>query len=353
MKSEKRIPLTSRLLSAPIHVFWNITNKCNLYCKHCSANAGERLPAELTTSEALRLTKKLIDAKVLSISFTGGEPLLREDLFTIISAINGRMSVSLSTNGTMITNHIVHRLIENKIKKISVSLDGSRPETNDFIRGGSFDKIIKGIERLSEINAKISIVTVITKSNYKDIPNLVKLAYNLNVDNIGFTGLKPVGRAKSNLSDLMPTPKEKARIAELIYGLSEEYGNFIGSEYQYWYSLFKQDPDFSNRSQCFLPCDAGKASCAITADGNLVPCNILMSIKCGNVREKDFLTIWKNSEVLNKFRELSNSHLEDTAWKCKNCKFNSICAGGCRAAAFNFYGSWTAPDPMCWYEPDV
>jgi len=134
---------------APILVVWNFTWACNLRCKHCYASAGPRpRPSELTTEEALRTVRKLADAGVTIIAFSGGEPLMRKDIFEVLGvARDYGIYTALATNGTLITREVARRLRELDICYVEISVDGANPETHDAFRGvpGDFAAALRGV----------------------------------------------------------------------------------------------------------------------------------------------------------------------------------------------------------------
>jgi SynChlorMet cassette radical SAM/SPASM protein ScmE len=340
-------------IQGPSVVFWNVTNQCNLSCKHCIKSSIESASNELSTTEAVDLVSQMSNVGVLKVVITGGEPFTRKDIFTIIQElVVNKILILLLSNGTLITEEIASKIAAHGVRDISVSLEGSKPEINDCIRGaGSFEQALKGISNLQKYGLEVLMQVTVNKKNYRDLSAIVQLAQELGIKQVAFQILDPWGRAHDNEIELLPSKKENIFIAEKIMSMSEKYGDFIQSEYINWAKLFKNDITIQHMDGNLLDCGAGIDKCAITTKGDILPCNKLDNIKCGNIRRESFISIWNNSIALNEFRKLSKMHIKDTKYKCRQCKFNRICSGGCRASAYHAYGDLTAPDPICWYEP--
>lgn len=168
------------LVSAPVRFVIDITYRCNMHCTHCHAKAGEVAPRllenELTTTEVTDLLKELDEMKVFDITITGGEPILRSDLIEIIrySRNLNFSTLTLITNGSLVSEETAKSLLHAGLNQIRVSLDGLE-SVNDEIRGpGNFEKATKGIENLLKFFPSLKILTVLTRKNYKNFPELTE-----------------------------------------------------------------------------------------------------------------------------------------------------------------------------------
>ena len=142
-----------QLLKAPFLVVWNFTNACNLRCKHCYQNAGERLTNELSTKEKIAVVNELADAGVVAIAFSGGEPLASPEFFDIAKTVRDKgLYVALATNGTMLTKDKARILRKIDVCYVEVSLDAASPELHDSFRGisGSYARSLEGIRNCVE-----------------------------------------------------------------------------------------------------------------------------------------------------------------------------------------------------------
>ncbi|UCH71784.1 MAG: radical SAM protein, partial [Thermoplasmatales archaeon] len=166
------------ITGAPFLVVWDITYACNLKCKHCYANAGKTLKDEMTTDEAMQAIDKLDRASVPAIAFSGGEPLVRKDIFELTSYAQDKgIYVGMATNGTMISEQKAREMKESGVQFVQISLDGSSAETHDSFRGikGVYDKTIEGIKNCVKEDFFVNIATTGTKYNYNEIPKIVDL----------------------------------------------------------------------------------------------------------------------------------------------------------------------------------
>ncbi len=340
---------------APFLIVWNFTNACNLRCKHCYQNAEKPTPDELTTEEALEVVDKMADAGVAYIAFSGGEPLVRKDLFDIIERIKKReMAFSLATNGTLLTKKTVEKLKEYNCLYIQVSLDGAKPWTHDLFRGRkSFERVLNGIKNAVESGITVGVATTVTKFNYEEVYDIIKLAEELGVNIFMYYNFIPTGRGKEMIDlDLSPEERESllrymasqinkrnisllttapqySRISISCGGLSLTHFDTIGPR---------------SKNLVFLAefvggCGAGRLYCALQPNGDITPC-VFIPIILGNILKDDLLSIWHNSEVLKKIRA------RDEFVGCSKCKYINIC-GGCRARAYSYFGNLQGPDPGC------
>ena len=183
-------------LSAPVNVTWEVTYTCNLSCIHCLSNSGRKGPQGLTTQECLRVIDILADQKVFQLSIGGGEPFTRPDFLDLVDHAHRRGLVTcISTNGTLITEEVVHRL-EHPLVYVQVSLDGATPRSNDAIRGdGSFLKAVRALELLGRRNIGLSLNTVLTCLNFPELDQLSDLAARVGA-RLRVSRFRPSGRGK-------------------------------------------------------------------------------------------------------------------------------------------------------------
>lgn len=204
---------------APFLVVWDITYACNLKCKHCYATAGKPLLDELTTEEAKQAIDKLDKAGVPIIAFSGGEPLVRRDIFELSRyAADKGIYVAMATNGTLITKEIAKKMKKSGIQFVQISLDGADAKTHDGFRGvpGAFDRTIKGIKNCVEQGFFVNISTTVTHYNYKQIPKIIDLCEKLGVNWFMAYNFVPVGRGDYiKKSDL--TAEEREELLKMLW----------------------------------------------------------------------------------------------------------------------------------------
>jgi radical SAM protein with 4Fe4S-binding SPASM domain len=345
----------SHHLSAPTFVIWEITGACNLRCRHCLSGSGKKVAGEVSTGTAKRIIDMCADMGVLTLNFSGGEPLLRTDIMEISSyASSKRMALELLTNGTMITEEVITGLNGTNVSSVQVSLDGLAP-SHDLFRGrpGAFDQAMAGISALKEGGFTIAISAVIHRKNIREIPPLIDLAIDVGADLFKTTLFMPAGRGKQNELDLMLSPDDVKRFAELIREKEESVGDAIRVSTEQIYPWLMKEESRSNEGSSppvyglNLGCTAGNSSFYITPDGKAAPCPFLRNFIAGDLTKESARDIWRHSPTFDIFRTITSQKLEG---KCADCiHLGKECYGGCRAAAYTYTGNLYAADPLCWY----
>ncbi len=320
-------------LSAPVNITWEITHQCNLKCAHCLSSSSVASPGELSLDECRGIVDQLADLKVFEINFGGGEPLLKEYFLPLLRYIHTKGIVTcVSTNGTVLTDEAVEVFAGSPLVNVQVSLDGATAEVNDRIRGrGTYERIIRGIERLAGKNISLSINTVVTSYNYAQLDRLKALAASYGA-RLRVSRFRPSGRARESWEALKLGPEQ---LRELSGWLSGEPSILTGD------SFFSISQD-GRRHLGLDMCGACKMTCCIDPVGDVFPCAFMQSPEfCGgNLREKTFKEIWDNAPAFRYFRRLEPE-------SCKKCPRFENCRGGCPAVAYFLSGDLNSPDPEC------
>lgn len=320
----------------PGEVVWAVTNACNLKCKHCMLDSGQEVPDELTTEEGKRLIDDAAKLGGVKFSFTGGEPLMREDVFELIEYANQTdVQVCMATNGTLLDDEMARRLKETGLYSYGMSIDGVGKKHDDF-RGqdGTFELAMRGLEAGRKAGLRFQFHTTVGKYNIDDIAKIVDLAEELDVYRIYLVHLITIGRG-TNEPDI---DKEECR--ELFDFLIDRQKNTDVwlkpiCNPQFWiYLKSRMDLDFE-----ITGCTAGITRFHIFPNGDVTPCAYL-PVVAGNLREQSFYEIYKNSEVFKNLRE------RNLSGKCGSCEHKMIC-GGCRSRANAKFGDYLAEDPLC------
>jgi len=322
-------------------IAWEVTAACNLACEYCRASASATPDeSELTTKEALAFIDQVVPLKPMII-FSGGEPLLRPDVFTLAEYATDRgIRVSLATNGTLLSPGMVERIKTAGIMRVSISLDGPDPETHDATRGsGSFDLSMRGIENLrGEVDFQINMT--ITKENLDQVGATMDLAERLGAVAFHLFFLVPTGRGSE---DELVTPEEqdeilrwvalecKNRKIEVKVTCAPQYGRVIRE--------VLTEPE--RKGMMGSACLAGTSFVFISRTGDVCPCGYL-PVVAGNVRMESFPEIWENSPVLQDLRK------RELVGRCGRCDYRKVC-GGCRARAYAKTGDYLESDPLCSY----
>ncbi len=350
------------VLSSPFLVVWNYTNACNLRCKHCYQSAGGPSPDELTTEERFRIVDQLSENKVSALAFSGGEPLIREDLFRVARYAHERgLYVSIATNGTLLNDNVLEKLKDSCVDYIEISLDSSKEEIHDSFRGvrGAFKRTLRGIKNAVEKRFYTCIAITATKNNLYEIPDIINIAKEIGVKRVIVFNFIPTGRGKE-IEDLDLSPTQREDLLKYLYEvLTEGRIEVLSTAPQYSRVCLQQSiatmrdllapTHFSalsfhgrtKRLAGFLGgCGAGRLYCAIQPNGLVTPC-VFMPIVVGDLRNQSLKEVWLNSRVMNDLRDRNRLR-----GRCRNCKYRDIC-GGCRARAYAYYGDYLAPDPGC------
>ena len=350
-------------LYAPFMIVWDFTKQCNLRCKHCYANATP-LPAkdELTLSEKMEVLRQLDEAGVAAISFSGGEPLMNRDFWPVAKkAADIGMYISIATNGTLITEGVAKKLKEIGVRYVEVSIDSPYPEIHDEFRGipGAWDRAIRGIKNAKKAGLEVGIATTVTKLNYHDMPELIRLAKDLKVDRVIAFNFIPTGRGR-DIINLDLSPREREELLEYFYNEWMSSGLQIFSTSPIYAVISLRNADkkgvlspthFAELAipEEYLPlgyalgeflggCGAGRIYCSIEHNGDIYPC-VFLPIKVGNVIKDGFLKVWHESPILEMLRDRDH-------YACSSCPYRYIC-GGCRARAYAYFNDIRGPDPSC------
>ena len=349
----------SRTLGGSIAI-WNFTNRCNLSCLHCYSKASLEADDTWTTKKIFQTITELKKAGIKFIIFSGGEPLVRKDIFDIAAKCKEEgIFTYLSTNGLYINPSNVKKIIDT-FGYIGISIDGDE-ETHDFFRGlkGSFKKSMAAIDLIHQNGGKVGIRFTITKTTQNSLPFIFKIAEDKKIDKVYISHLVYSGRGLDNLKmDL--SKEERIKAVDYIINKAFEYydkktdidivtGNMEMDAIRLLDRFSQKYPEFSEKLKQKLISwggnSAGRNLLNINSEGDVKPDPFFPEI-IGNVFEKPFDKIWQDKDnlLLQKLREFPRK-LEG---KCQNCEFINICNGGSRARAWAVYDNLWAEDPSCY-----
>ena len=344
-------------------VVWNCTQQCNLRCIHCYASANvEKSPGEMDTPTGRKFIGDLADFDVPVVLFSGGEPLLREDLFELASLAKKQgIRVALSTNGTLITDEVAKKISNVGFAEVGISLDGIGLN-NDRFRGqsGAYEAAIKGIRNCIALGLRVSLRLTITRFNYREIPAIFHLVEDEGIDRVCFYHLAYSGRG-ANLREKDITHSQTRSVVDMICertldlhrrGLQKEVltvGNHADAVYLHL-KLREQDPSRADRVLDLLRMNGGNNSGikigAVDDLGNVHPDQFWWHYSLGNVRQRKFGDIWTDtSEPL--LRGLRNRK-ELLTGRCARCQYLDLCNGNLRVRAEAVFGNAWAEDPACY-----
>jgi len=360
----------------PFLAIWEVTQSCDLACKHCRAAAQPiPHPDELTNAEGKALIDQIADMHIPIFVFTGGDPLKRKDVFELIRYASDKgVHVAVTPSATpLLTREAIFKMKEAGLVRLGISLDGSTPEIHDTFRGlpGAWERTIQAIKWANEAGIPIQVHSTISRHNAHDLDNLCNLFEKLNIVMWNVFFLVPVGRGQ--LADLL-SGEEFEQVFGKIYELSQRVSFQIKTTEAMHYRRYLLQHNLEERKMghghghphgkaaAYEPgaptADAktrtmgwatrrvndGKGFMFISHVGHVYPSGFL-PIHAGNVREKPLAEIYRDAPIFKALRD--TKQLEG---KCGACEYKEIC-GGSRARAYALTGDPLAQEPCCIYQP--
>lgn len=338
-------------------IAWEVTRSCNLACKHCRAEAHpEPYDGELSTSEAKKLIDSFTEVGKPLIIFTGGDPMMRKDVFELVSYARSKgLECAFAPNGTLINEENAKKIKESGISRCSISIDGPDASSHDSLRGvpGAFNASIRGIELLKKNDVPFQINTTVTKDNRNNFKQIFNLCQKLGAVAWHIFLLVPMGRAAS-MRDQVISAQEYEETLHWFYDFRKTTDMQLKATCApHYYRIMRQrakeekieiNPSSFGMDAFTKGCLGGTGFCFISHSGQVQPCGYL-ELDCGNIRETPFPEIWKRSPIFLKLR-----NPEEYTGKCGICEYHKVC-GGCRARAYSMSGDFLAHEPLCEYVP--
>jgi 12,18-didecarboxysiroheme deacetylase len=344
-------------------VVWNSTKACNLRCIHCYYSANTRPdPDELTTVEAKAFIDDLAAFGAPVLLFSGGEPLLRDDLFELggYAAERGIRAV-ISTNGTLIEKEVAQRIKEAGFSYVGISLDGIG-ETNDRFRGmrGAFDAALRGIRHCTQVGVRTGLRLTLNRHNYEDLADILDLLEEERIKRACFYHLVYAGRGSRMRDDDLSLEESRAAV-DLIFDRAEDFhrrgveleiltvDNHADGPYLLRRVKIHQ-PERADKVLQLLRWNGGNSSGvgigAVDHQGNVHADQFWQHYTFGNVRERPFSQIWTDtSDPLMAGLKNRKPLLKG---RCAACQYLDICNGNFRVRAEAVHGHVWAPDPACY-----
>ncbi len=355
----------------PFIVIWELTRACQLKCLHCRAEAQYRRdPRELSFEEGKALIDQIYEMKTPLLVFTGGDPLMREDVFEIAEyAVQKGVRVSMTPSATPnVTKEAIKKAKEVGLSRWAFSLDGPTAEIHDHFRGtvGSFDLTMERIQYLHELKIPIQINTVISRYNAGHLEEMAALVEKLDCVLWSVFFLVPTGRGQEKD---MVSPAEHEKVFTWLYNLSKKVKFDIKTtaaqhyrrvviqqkmreakgqteEIEYLDALTEQGLTGSIDGLGRAPkgVNDGNGFVFISHIGDVYPSGLL-PVKAGNVREEPLAEIYRDSPIFKSLRDPDNFK-----GKCGQCEFRHVC-GGSRSRAYAMTGDYLESEPFCVYIP--
>ncbi len=364
------VPVHQRMDVAPSAVgrrpivVWNITRTCNLKCVHCYSDSDAKAyEGELSGDEVRRVLDDLAAFRVPAVLFSGGEPLVRPDLFELIEYARGKgLHVVLSTNGTLITPEIARRLVDLKLAYVGISLDSATPEVHDRFRGtpGAFDRTMRGFRNCVEAGQKVGLRLTLSRPTFENLDGVFDFIERERINRACFYHLVPTGRGKGVL-DL--TRAESRQAMDTILrrtrgfhgrGLPVEIltvDNHCDGPYLVLKMRSQQDPRAEEVAEMLRwngggLCSSGVGIGCIDFYGHVHPDQFWMHHSLGSVRERPFSEIWQdtNDDLMSGLK----NRAPRLKGRCGACKYQALCGGALRVRAELMTGDPWASDPACY-----
>lgn len=336
------VPVSSTPYEAEVH----FTKACNLRCRHCVYDAGRKIPNQLEVESWFKIFDQLENIETCRLIISGGEPLVYRGAKTLIQYLTSkRIRIELLTNATLIDKSLaVHLSYQNF--STTVSLDGADNKIHDLLRGrGCFDRVIKGLNFLSQAGSCFHIAATVHKKNIHQMKDLVEIAIRLGAKSINFILIDPLGRAKYQ-NDLLIERSDISNISHAVKRLADVYGDSIYVGYLDPSTPTYKDMDTKSNSKIF--CTAGTTRVAIRSDGIVFPCVYAFHdnrFAMGSTRLQPIEDIWL-SDRWKLFRGSTELH---HLVACNSCSFLEACTLKiCRLRAYYSKGDFFGQPPGCY-----
>ena len=345
---------------SPKWIAWEITRRCNLRCVHCRSSSQLEVEGhpDFSLDEAKRVLDDIRSYASPVVVLSGGEPLLRPDVFDIArygTALGLRMC--LATNGSLVTADTCRQITESGIRMVSLSLDGSTATVHDDFRNqpGAFDGVMNAIRLFNAHNLDFLVNSSFTKRNQDEAPKIHQLVKSLGATAWYLFMIVPTGRGEEIMAELIP-PDEYEAMLNWHYDMEKEEDELLvrptcaPQYYRVVLQRAKQEGErFKRRTLKFSTggskgCLAGQLICMIDVDGNVLPCSYF-PLPAGNIRHQSFREIWEESPLFLEMRDFAG--YKD---HCGRCEYLNVC-GGCRARAWAVTGDYLAGEPFCSHRP--
>lgn len=345
---------------APLLVIWEVTQACDLACVHCRASAQpDRNPQELTTEQGYRLLDQIRSFGDPLMVFTGGDPLKRPDIYSLIRY---SAQIGLRTNVTpsatpLLTGEAIERFKENGVNRMAISLDGPDAATHDEFRGipGTFERAMFALRHAQKIGLDTQLQTTVTRRNMAKLPQVAEIAREIGTKMWSLFFLIVTGRA-AEADDLLA--EEYEQVFEFMYNLSKtapfgiktteamHYRRYVAQRMKEEHGAGTQSESAKSVAWRTAGVSDGKGFVFVSHTGEIFPSGFL-PITAGNVLEDSLTDVYRNSEL---FRTLRDTDLREG--KCGLCEYKKIC-GGSRSRAYALTGDYLAADPRCVYQPHL
>ena len=343
------------VMRTPRSVDLELTSRCNLRCRYCYYMGNDGVTyQDMPTERWLGLFEELGRAKVMSVCLSGGEALLRPDFFDLLDGlIRHRMRFQLLTNGGQVTTEVARRLqATGRCDAVQVSLDGSRAETHEVMRGkGSFAPALNAIYLLRDAGLPVTVRATIHAHNIEDLPALAQLLLEeIGLPSVSTNAISSLGTPAKYGDDLFLPPALRLRAMRVLAELDLRYGGRIEAsagplaEWKMFHEM-----EAARRDGAALPQRGRLTGCgcifsrlAVRADGAYIPCVMLPQMVLGYAGQDPLQEVWRNAPQFNELRERIRIPL--TAFdRCRDCAYSGLCTGNCAGTSLSSSGDPNQP----------
>ncbi len=326
----------------PVRVLaFELTKVCNLHCPYCRASAGKGETGEMSTGDVFKTLAQVTDLGRPLVILTGGEPLLRGDLFSIVErSVNLGFPTALATNGTLVTGRVAGQLRDLGVRRVSVSLDFADEKRHDAVRGeGSLRAARAALSHLREAGVPFQVNMTIRRGNAGEIETMLKFAEREGAAAFHLFFVVDVGRAAGGGQGLLPPQYEETltRTAHMERRTSLPIRVTCAPQY----SRIRRALGFE-KGPARRHCMAGNGFLFISAGGEVKPCGYFDMV-AARIGAKPLGEVWRDAPLFRKLRDFGAF-----GGRCGCCAFLSAC-GGCRARALAATGDFLSDDPACVY----
>ncbi|MDY6935064.1 MAG: radical SAM protein [Spirochaetota bacterium] len=350
-------------------VVWSTTRSCNLNCVHCYTDSSNiKYSNELTTDDGLKLIDDLASFNIPSLLFSGGEPLMRKDLFILIEkAANKNIRPVISTNGTLIDKDTAKSIRDSGIVYVGISLDGME-DVNDHFRGvkGAFTRAMKGFENCLSVGQRVGLRLTLTKQNHIDLNKIFDFIEREGINRACFYHLVYSGRGKDMYKDDLSHNDSRDAMNTILTRTKDYFNrnldiniltvdNHADGVYIYR-RLMEENPERAKEVYDLLEWNGGGANSTgvgignIDFVGNVHPDQFWQDYTFGNIKERSFGDIWMDeSDPLMKGLKHKADYIKG---RCRMCHYTNLCTGSMRVRGYRTFADPWAPDPQCYLLDD-
>ncbi len=349
--------MSHKVMRTPRMVDLELTSRCNLSCRYCYYLDHQGVSyQDLPTERWLALIRELGESKVMSVCLSGGEALLREDIFTLIDAIvTSQMRFDLLSNGSPVTAEVAQRLkLTGRCNCVQISLDGSRAEVHEVMRGeGSFAPALAAIRHLQAAEVPVTVRVTVHAGNIDDLPATTRLLLEeLNLPSFSTNSISSLGSSAKYDDELFLSPEQRLRAMQVLSGLDARYPGRIEAsagplaEWQMFHEMRRahQNGQPIPGHGHLVGCGCVFDRLAVRADGAYIPCVMLPQMVLGMIGESRLIDVWRDAKVLDDLRERTKISLGSFE-ECRGCDYQLSCTGNCAGGALSLLGDANRPSP--------